>query len=154
MYSVIPFTWHVVTVHSEVGVSVQMFKRLPMSLSPTMSKLDDASTASVAALDAAEDKYDDDDDDDDRKLSPLAPGGMMTERGDDNIVPARCANAAFASPPSVEEDEDASPAASASSPSLQASGHVIKMCTRRVLQNNISCGNSPLLQDDKCIIDT
>lgn len=106
----------VVTVHSEVGVSVQMFKRLPKSLSPTMSKLD-ASTASVAALDAADGKYDDADDDDDRKLSPLAPGGMMTERGDDNIVPARCANAAFASHSSVMEDEDTFPATSASSSS-------------------------------------
>jgi hypothetical protein len=82
-----------------------------------MSKLD-ASTASVAALVAADGKYDDaDDDDDDRKLSPLAPGGMMTERGDNNIVPAQRANAAFASPSSVEGDEDASPAASASSSS-------------------------------------
>ena len=106
-----------VTVHSEVGVSVQMFKRLPMSLSPTMSKLDDASTASVAALDAADSKYDDADDDDDRKLSPLASGGMMVESGDDNIVPAQRANATFASPSSVEGDEDASPAASASSSS-------------------------------------
>ena len=34
----------------------------------------------------------DSDDDDNRKLSPLAPGGMMTERGDDNIVPAQHAN--------------------------------------------------------------
>ena len=61
-----------------IGVSVQMFKGL-MSMSPTMSKLD-ASTGSIAALDAADDKYDDDDDDDDRKLSPLAPGGTASKK--------------------------------------------------------------------------